>query len=227
MAYRNSLPRFTEHAGDAKNCPIAKPLGPPQYIRRFLDRAASDRGIESLSGARVLDVGCGRGDTVAWLLENGWDAYGVDVSSSYVAHGQTYLKGIGEDPGRLRLITEDLTYPFDDSYFDFVISDQVFEHVSNLDSLAREVARVSKSGARGLHIYPAKWRPIEVHMFTPFIHWLPKGPVRRAGLAGTLSLGLGARYFKDFPLREQGRYFFRIFRRTDILSIDNADCSYA
>lgn len=166
-------------------------------------------GRQNPGGLRVLDVGCGRGDTVAWLLAHGWDAYGVDVSSTYLEHGRRYLRTIAADPDRLQLISGDLTYPFVDSRFDLVLSDQVIEHVSDLDAFSREIARVSAHGGLGLHIYPAKWRPIEVHMMTPLAHWLPKGPMRRSAIASALGLKLAAPYFKDLPSRDRAEIFIR------------------
>jgi SAM-dependent methyltransferase len=38
-----------------------------------------------LAGARALDMGCGSGGDVAWLLANGADAYGVDRSAPLLA----------------------------------------------------------------------------------------------------------------------------------------------
>lgn len=144
---------------------------------------------------RVLDVGCGRGDTVAWLRAQGWDAYGVDVDAEYLERGRAYLDGAGDDPSRLRLAREDLSFPFEDGFFDIVLSDQAIEHVEDLEALAAEVARVSAAGSRGLHIYPARWYPVEPHLKTPFTHWLPKGQPRRAAEAACLRTGLAAPYF--------------------------------
>jgi SAM-dependent methyltransferase len=171
-------------------------------------------GLRNPEGVRVLDVGCGRGDTVAWLLSRGWDARGVDASRAYLERGQDYLHLRGYDPSRLQLLLNDFTYPFPDASFDLVLSDQVIEHVSNLDAFGREVARVSKLGAAGLHIHPAKWRPIEVHMATPFAHWLPKGPARRAAIASALRLGLAAPYFKDLSQRDRAEIFI-LFNETE------------
>lgn len=157
----------------------------------------------------MLDVGCGRGDTVAWLLEHGWDAYGIDVSCAYLKRGQRYLDETGADPSRLRSLGEDLIYPFSDAYFDIVLSDQVVEHVSNLDAFAQEVARVTVHDGMGLHIFPAKWRPIEVHMMTPFAHWLPHGAARRLAVSSALRLRLAAPYFGELPLRDRVDIFAR------------------
>jgi SAM-dependent methyltransferase len=209
MSADNVLPGFTEHDKDLKNHPMVKVIEPPLYIQRFLGRSLQAMGRRSPQGVRVLDVGCGRGDTVAWLVAHEWDAYGIDVSSAYLERGRGYLRQAGADPDRLRLLGEELRYPFDDAYFDLVLSDQVIEHVPDLDAFCREVSRVSAHDGIGLHIYPAKWRPIEVHMMTPFAHWLPKGPARRAAVTGSLCLGLAAPYFKGHPLRDRAEIFAR------------------
>lgn len=213
MPTDDALPRFTEHSNDTKNRPMVAPIEPPLYIQRFLYGSLQAMGLRNPVDVRVLDVGCGRGDTVAWLLSRGWDACGVDVSRAYLERGQDYLHQIGADPDRLQLLG-DFAYPFPDAYFHIVLSDQVIEHVSNLDAFGREVARVSKHGAAGLHIHPAKWRPIEVHMATPLAHWLPKGQARRAAIASALRLGLAAPYFKDFSQHDRAKIFIR-FNETE------------
>jgi len=139
----------------------------------------------------VLDLGCGKGGTVAWLLEQGFDAYGIDTRAEYIENGRCYL-----DPDRLTVLDGD-SYPYPNDYFDIVISDQVFEHVADLEQLAREVTRTTKPGGVGLHVFPAKWMFVEPHMRTPLVHWLPKGPVRHAAIRTALSLGWAAPYFND------------------------------
>jgi SAM-dependent methyltransferase len=214
MPSHDALPRFTEHGRDTKSHLMVTPIEPPPYMQRFLDRCLQAMGRQDPEGVRVLDVGCGRGDTVAWLLSRGWDAHGVDISEVYLDRGRDYLHRRGADPHRLQLLCDDSTYPFPDASFDLVLSDQVMEHVSNLDAFGREIARVSAIGAAGLHIHPAKWRPIEVHMATPFVHWLPKGPARRAAIAGALRLGMAAPYFKDLSQRDRTRIFV-LFSETE------------
>jgi SAM-dependent methyltransferase len=227
------LPNFAEHPEDAKNHEIETPIVPAKHIRWYLDRCV-ERRRSSRETVRILDVGCGRGDTVAWLCAQGWDAYGVDVSATYIERGRRYLVGVGADPARLQLLNCDLGYPFDDSMFDVVVSDQVIEHVDNLDLFVSEVARVSASGACGLHIYPAKWYPIEPHLLTPFTHWLPKGQFRRTAEAACMGVGLAAHYFPEFSFRDRveifSRFseeetFYRSMRRTvEIMERHGLDC---
>lgn len=202
------LPNFAEHDEDAKNHAIVTPIPPPANFRRYLDRLLQDRGSgpETL---RIIDIGCGRGDTVAWLCGQGWDAYGIDVSPDYIERGREYLARHGADPERLQLLNDDFTYPFPDGMFDVVLSDQVIEHVADLDLFALEVARISAPGACGLHNFPAKWRPVETHLLSPFVHWFPKGPLRRAAVAACLRIGLAAPYFTDFSFRDRVEIFTR------------------
>lgn len=69
--------------------------------------------------------------------------------------------------------------PFRDAAFDVVFSNSVIEHVGDADSqqrFAREVARV---GRRYWVQTPNRWFPVEQHLLTPFVHWLPPAWQRR------------------------------------------------
>lgn len=217
---RSVLPDFNEHLEDRKHHEFHTPVPPSGHVQFFLDRHVSGRPRNEV---RILDVGCGRGDTVAWLRARGWDAYGIDIDADYVARGRIYLDKTGDDASRLQVTAEDFSYPFADGFFDLVLSDQVIEHVVDLDGFASEVARVSSPGGLGLHIYPAKWRPIEPHLLMPCTHWLPKGRLRRAAEAGCLRAGVAVPYFTEYTLRERveiyNRYseehtFYRPLRKT-------------
>jgi 2-polyprenyl-3-methyl-5-hydroxy-6-metoxy-1,4-benzoquinol methylase len=52
----------------------------------MLDECARHFGISCLD-LRVLDWGCGRGTTVAKLVEMGFDAYGVDIDPEPIKNG--------------------------------------------------------------------------------------------------------------------------------------------
>lgn len=76
--------------------------------------------------------------------------------------------------------------PFRDGAFDVVFSNSVIEHVGDAASqqrFAREVARVG----RGFWVQtPNRWFPVEQHLLTPFLHWLPKPWQRAVARRGTV-----------------------------------------
>ncbi len=64
--------------------------------------------------------------------------------------------------------------PFRDRTFDLAFANSVVEHIpgqENRVAFAAETERVS----RGYYVQtPHRWFPIEPHLYTPFIHYLPK-----------------------------------------------------
>lgn len=76
--------------------------------------------------------------------------------------------------------------PFRDAAFDVVFSNSVIEHVGDADSqerFAREVARVGRTYWVQT---PNRWFPIEQHLLTPIVHWLPKNWQRAVVRYGTV-----------------------------------------
>jgi SAM-dependent methyltransferase len=95
---------------------------------------------QSPAGARVLDVGCGRGVALRALADCGLETHGFERSDDAVR---------GIDPRVQVRIADDLAaadYPA--SYFDTVIIWHVLEHVRNPDEVLLEVARILKTGGR-------------------------------------------------------------------------------
>jgi SAM-dependent methyltransferase len=122
-------------------------------------------GAELRPGARVLDFGCGAGRLVRIFREAGFDAEGVDLPLDSLAETwQSY----GDDARYLHHASEEGDFPFPSASFDFSYSTSVLEHVKQLDKAVSEIARVMKPGAYSLHMFPARWRPIEPHVRVPF-----------------------------------------------------------
>ena len=82
--------------------------------------------------------------------------------------------------------------PFDDASFDFVINNQVMEHVEDLDSVLAEIQRVLKHGGSVLSLFPDNSVLREGHCGIAFLHWFPKGSKLRIYYAAACrALGLG------------------------------------
>jgi SAM-dependent methyltransferase len=95
---------------------------------------------------KILDVGTGEGQIIRKLTASGQDVpvlgVGIDPSMAQVAEAKKRLNS-----GMfLRAIASEM--PFADESFDLVVACLVFEHVLEVDSAIREVARVLKRGGR-------------------------------------------------------------------------------
>ena len=119
-------------------------------------------GITVPKTARILDFGCGAGATMRALQELGYaNTVGYDV-----ADGRSLVESEHTDIRMGTLL--DLELPYEDDTFDLVLSDQVFEHVQDQVRAFQEIYRVTKPGGDGLHIIPARYAPIEGHIYVPF-----------------------------------------------------------
>jgi SAM-dependent methyltransferase len=138
-------------------------LPPPgQRVVPIFEAVAAAAGTPLTPGLRILDFGAGAGRHVAEFRESGYDTWGVDQMFRSHSPGSVedeFLRRV--DPPRYEL-------PFEDAEFDFVYSTAVMEHVLDPGVALAEIARVLRVGGLSIHVFPARWRPIEPHTFVPF-----------------------------------------------------------
>ena len=127
----------------------------------------------------ILDWGCGRGRDVLWFKEQGYNTYGVDIDQKAIKNGIGLFKKRGYEDTFLSTIGPDGKTIFSDNFFHFTYSNQVFEHISNIESVAAELARITVNNGIGFHVYPAHRRIVEGHLYMPFVHWIPKYWIRK------------------------------------------------
>ena len=99
--------------------------------------------------SRVLELGCGPG--TLWAenadrIPDGWDVTLSDLSAGMLKEAKLSLKDI---PHRFDFTVMDAqVIPFEDGFFDMVIANHVFHHISDPDLACAEIRRVLKPEGR-------------------------------------------------------------------------------
>jgi ubiquinone/menaquinone biosynthesis C-methylase UbiE len=109
----------------------------------------------NLQGKRVLDIGCGQGDTSAFFALAGAEVHALDVSEKMVTVTTELARyhGVGDRVHAQACRVEDMKYP--DDYFDLVFADGVLHHL-DMPQAMPSIVRVMKPGARGVFLEPQK-----------------------------------------------------------------------
>jgi len=137
--------------------------------------AKLERLLEITPRTRILDVG---GTAANWALLKVQPKVTIVNLPRAMEPGEAGLPWIFADGCPL---------PFRDKSFDVVFSNSVIEHVGEPlrhQQFAREIARV---GVRYFVQTPNRWFPVEHHLLTPLIHFLPRSWQRR--LVGRFTVG--------------------------------------
>jgi SAM-dependent methyltransferase len=111
-----------------------------QALLEVLHRSGSD------GSTRILDVGCGPGDDLAFLLSAGFAASnlgGIDLLEGDVRHARARLPGLDVRMGN------GASLPYGDGTFDAVYQTTALSSIVNADvreRVAREMVRVTRNG---------------------------------------------------------------------------------
>jgi len=138
----------------------------------------------------ILDWGCGRGRSVARLLENKYNAFGVEIDENVIKKGIPLFESRGLAPHKILFQNSQLNQ-FRDNFFHIIFSEQVLEHVKEIESTIKELFRLTAPGGIGVHEFPGKFRVKESHVMMPLVHWLPKNRLRKMAVALFLKMGKG------------------------------------
>lgn len=102
----------------------------------------------------VLDVGCGSGGMVSWMLDRGHDAKGIDSSDAIIAAAQAFLSKTGRDPNRV--CKRDLQDVLNSAErFDNIVSMDCLEHQADDAPMFGQLVQALRPGGRLLITVPA------------------------------------------------------------------------
>lgn len=115
-----------------------------RFIARNFYNAADRKEI------KILEVGCGPGANLWYLIREGFTVYGIDGSRTAIARAQARLDK--EFPGwNGQLVVGDIMkLPFDSGFFDAVIDNAAIccNSYTNSQIIYNELARVAKNGGK-------------------------------------------------------------------------------
>lgn len=116
-------------------------------------------GKENLKNKKILDLGCGIGDTAIYFALQGASVYGIDISKKMinianrlaekyrVKHMCNFNIGAAENIN------------FKDNYFDFVFGNGILHH-ADIPKTIEEVHRILKKNGKAFFIEPLAYNPI-------------------------------------------------------------------
>lgn len=103
--------------------------------------------LKDLGATKVLDLGCGTGRHLVTLAKSGFLVTGLDISREAIKASGEWL---ASENLHADLREHDMTgpLPFEDGFFDAVVSIQVIHHavLATITAIVREVTRVLKPG---------------------------------------------------------------------------------
>jgi SAM-dependent methyltransferase len=94
---------------------------PHEYLVAFFDKLENPP-----QPIRTLDLGCGTGRHLVFLEDQGYDAYGMDISFNGLVYSHDWLQKIGR-PARL-LMADMTSLPYSSLSFNIIISTYVIHH---------------------------------------------------------------------------------------------------
>ena len=151
-------------------------------------------------GSRVLDLGCGDGELLAYLqAQRGCSGYGIEIDDANVL--ACAKRGVDV----IQLNLEEGLAIFDDKSFDIVLQLETLQHLRNTEKMLRETARVGRTG---------------IVSFPNFAHW----PNRLRVATGRMPVTKALPYeWYDTPNIRVGTYAdFEVLARKDGLRILDA-----
>jgi len=144
------------------------------YYRKYAKRRLEDarkfdekfRGYLKIKGTTILDLGCGFGGQSVYLALNGAEKVeGVEVEPVRIEISKRLAQKYGVSNITGFSMSTDTQLPFDDRKFDFIVCNDVFEHLLKPQEMLKECYRVLKRDGLMLISFGLPWyHPYGVHM---------------------------------------------------------------
>lgn len=198
-----------------------------QHIVAVVNTLAESKRTKKI---RILDFGCGNGALLEFMQRalptlqpaKHFEFCGLDVSDAgvqevnYFTETRRFLAS--RHPGvnwQLSLIKTDEKWPFPADYFDFIVSNQVMEHVADHKFVFGEIERCLVSGGASVNLFPLKEIVMEGHAVMPLVHRIKNIDTRTKAMLFLARIGFRKHYHRDKPRYKWGsmKEFAHVFSR--------------
>ena len=121
------------------------PYPPLRYRHNYVLEMV--RELEWADDIRILDAGCGPGETVIDLMQRNWSLWGIDIADAMIDIARAKLAAVQGKSNAVDFRVGDIeSLDFEASYFDLIICSGVIEYLGDDEKWCREVDRVLKPG---------------------------------------------------------------------------------
>ena len=167
---------------------------------------------------RILDVGFGSGKLLCQLLDYfnisrpalQFEVFGLDVFDAGVQDAgfmeRTSNLLLNRHPekdwhNKLFLISTKDKWPFENNSFDFILSNQVLEHIFNFDLFFNEIRRCLKIDGSSINLFPTREVLWEGHVHMPIVHKVRNEKLRSHIIFVLANLGFKKCYYFEMHRR--------------------------
>lgn len=165
------------------------------------------------SPLRILDAGCGDGELLLAihrhlppLIDRPVELYGFDVSNARIQKSDFFAAALAKLSDAVpdiawkdrfvQIRTSD-PWPFRADHFDYVVSNQVLEHVADINAYMANLARVLRPGGQSINLFPTRSLFLEGHVGAPLAHRVQSNDTRE----WLLTMFARARLSRRGPMR--------------------------
>ena len=128
------------------------------YLRHYVELVIRHAPPNS----KILDLGCGNGISARLLNEANFDVVGTDISPLFLKEAQKWV-----NPRLQYHVCDVVELPFESESFNVICSNELIEHLPDVEIALTEMIRVVRKGGRIVLSGPNLCSPL-----IPFFDWL-------------------------------------------------------
>ena len=128
------------------------------YLRHYVELVIRHAPPNS----KILDLGCGNGISTRLLNEADFDVVGTDISPLFLKEAREWV-----NPKLQYHVCDVVELPFESASFDVICSNELIEHLPDVETALTEMIRVVRNGGRIVLSGPNLCSPL-----IPFFDWL-------------------------------------------------------